>query len=248
MKKTVLFLLVLVVVALAYQLSVRTGSFADDAAQSVKADGASPETVVPAPDFNFGEVLEGEIVTHEYVIENKGTAPLKILEVRTSCGCTTARKPESVVPGTQEQIVVQGNTRGYGGRDFNKTITVTTDDPKQPRIQLHLSGKVMQFASIQPGHLFLRGNAGDPLQAEAIITPSPAHRFKIVKTTTDSRLADKIAVTVTESDGAYHVTVRNLLTAPASYGGNILFTTDNTLRPKLKLYVRGRIEGKKVGG
>lgn len=241
MKKILLLLLVLAVVAIAYQLIIISQSFA---AETV---GGIPHGVAREPDFDFGEVLEGETVTHSFAIENTGMAPLKVLSVRTSCGCTNAERPDTVAPGASGPVVVKANTRGYGGRVFRKTITVTTDDPKRPQIRLHLSGKVAQFAIFEPEHLYLNGNAGDPLQAEATITPSPEHRFKIVKTATDRRLSDKVAVSVTERNGVYHLTVRNLLAAPAHYGGNILITTDNALRPELRLYVRGRIEARKAG-
>ena len=42
-----------------------------------------PKAVAPEPRFVFSTVVEGTVVSHDYVIENHGTAPLNILQVRT---------------------------------------------------------------------------------------------------------------------------------------------------------------------
>ncbi len=239
MKKTIIFSLISVIVVSLFYFLYST----DLVVASKQADTAGiPEIVVADPDFKFGTVLEGEKVTHAYVIENRGTVPLTIENVRTSCGCTTAQKPEVVAPGAKERIVVQGNTQGYGGRGFHKTITVTTNDPKHPEVRLHLNGKVAQFARIDPRHILLRGHAGDALAGEAVITPSEKYPFKIVKTTLDKKLVGNISVDLSEKEGVYHVAVRNLAKTRTYYGGNIVFATDSKVRPQLSIHVTGRLD------
>lgn len=211
------------------------------AAQDAKPDAKAPKAVVTQTDFDFGKVLEGEPVNHGYTFSNQGNAPLKIVDVRTSCGCTTAKRPQSIAPGASDQIVVQGNTNGYGGRAFNKTITVTTDDPAQPSITLRLAGRVASFARIEPNHILISGREGDALQAQATITPEADYPFKIVKTTLDQSLSEKIQVTLSEQKGVYHLHVRNLIEKPGNYRGNILLATDSSVRPQLSLFVSGRI-------
>jgi len=43
-----------------------------------------PVAVIPDPKFEFSPVIEGETVTCDYVIRNRGTAVLKIIDVHTS--------------------------------------------------------------------------------------------------------------------------------------------------------------------
>jgi hypothetical protein len=210
-------------------------------AMGKQVQSGTPKADVPQKKFTFSEVLEGEVVTHAYVIKNQGTASLKVLGVRTSCGCTTAQRPETIAPGAQDQVVVKGNTSGYGGRNFHKTITVSTNDPDQPRIELQLSGPVVQFARIEPGHIVLRGRKDETLQTEATITPNPKYPFHISSTETDNKLADKIDVRMEQREGAYHIIVSNRESNPGNYWGRILFKTDSTTRPMLTLYVRGFI-------
>lgn len=42
-----------------------------------------PKAVAPEPRFEFSIVVEGTEVTHDFVIENHGTAPLNIAKVQT---------------------------------------------------------------------------------------------------------------------------------------------------------------------
>jgi hypothetical protein len=43
----------------------------------------SPTVFVPESRFKFGPVLEGTEITHDFIVQNKGTTPLKIEKVRT---------------------------------------------------------------------------------------------------------------------------------------------------------------------
>lgn len=43
----------------------------------------SPSVFVPESQYTFPPVLDGTEVTHDFVLQNKGDAPLKIEKVRT---------------------------------------------------------------------------------------------------------------------------------------------------------------------
>ena len=42
-----------------------------------------PEAVVTEQVFNFESVWEGDTVTHDFMVKNKGTVPLEILKIDT---------------------------------------------------------------------------------------------------------------------------------------------------------------------
>lgn len=44
---------------------------------------AQPSAFFPATSYEFSPVLDGTKVIHEFVIQNKGSAPLKVENVRT---------------------------------------------------------------------------------------------------------------------------------------------------------------------
>lgn len=45
--------------------------------------GAQPQIYFPVQSHLFAPVIEGDSATHDFVIENRGTAPLEIARVRT---------------------------------------------------------------------------------------------------------------------------------------------------------------------
>jgi len=50
--------------------------------QNVNTPGV-PSLHVPEPSFQFETVESGQDVIHEYILQNKGTVPLKITRVKT---------------------------------------------------------------------------------------------------------------------------------------------------------------------
>ena len=46
-------------------------------------DDAQPSALFPETSYEFSPVLDGTKVVHEFVIQNKGSGPLKVEKVRT---------------------------------------------------------------------------------------------------------------------------------------------------------------------
>jgi hypothetical protein len=68
----------------------------------------------------------GSDETFTFEFKNTGKEPIIINNVQTSCGCTTAKKPnEPVLPKKSSSIAVKYDTKRVGS--FTKTITVTTN-------------------------------------------------------------------------------------------------------------------------
>lgn len=62
----------------------------------------------------------------EFEFKNESKTPAIIQGVQTSCGCTTANKPEEPIqPGKKAKISVKYDTKRVG--QFTKTITVTSN-------------------------------------------------------------------------------------------------------------------------
>lgn len=91
---------------------------------------------------DFGQVKQGEILSHEFVFTNEGDSTLLIKKVSTSCGCAAALlSDEKLAPGKQGKIEVKFDTRGYGDR-VSKYIFVDSNDPGQARVQLEVSADI----------------------------------------------------------------------------------------------------------
>jgi hypothetical protein len=89
------------------------------------------------PEFNFGTVQEGEVVTHNFKFTNTGKIPLTILKARSSCGCTVPEWPdEPIPPGGTGEITAKFNTEGKLNEQ-TKTVTITANTyPNESKVKL----------------------------------------------------------------------------------------------------------------
>lgn len=86
--------------------------------------------------------------------ENKGTTPIKITAVKSSCGCTAAStKKDEVAPGEKGEVVATFKIGGRTGLQ-QKSITVESNDPAQPVATLLLKAVIEQPIEVQPTFVF----------------------------------------------------------------------------------------------
>ncbi len=121
---------------------------------------AFPRIAVPETDYDFGTVEEGKPAVHIFKIYNHGEDTLVIQRVRSSCGCTAVLLSEKQIPpGGEAKVQVTFNTSGRGGQKFHKTVTIESNDPKTPKLVLHIRGFVQAVPKpkgwIQPGFINL---------------------------------------------------------------------------------------------
>jgi hypothetical protein len=103
----------------------------------------APKVGLQQLQHDFGNINQGDVVTHTFVISNNGGDLLKILDVKASCGCTAA-KPDlnELKPGESTNILVSFNSKGRKGPQ-TKTVTVTTNDPEKQSVSLTIKGNVV---------------------------------------------------------------------------------------------------------
>lgn len=92
--------------------------------------------------FDFGNVIEGEIVKHTFKFKNVGDLNVKLVKTETSCGCTTAKGVfKSYAPGEQGEMEIVVDTKGKKGI-IVKTVTVTMENNQVPTVELSLTMKL----------------------------------------------------------------------------------------------------------
>ncbi|MBI3852482.1 MAG: DUF1573 domain-containing protein [Verrucomicrobia bacterium] len=100
--------------------------------------------------FDFGTSSNGNPVRADFVFTNTGNATLEIIDVKPSCGCTTAGAwDKRVEPGQTGKIPLQLNVASYGGTVI-KTATVTCNDSKQPTVVLQIKGEIWKPIDVAP--------------------------------------------------------------------------------------------------
>lgn len=139
---------------------------------------ANPVIEIPEKDFNFGEVLPGQVIHHTFVIKNTGNSDLVISEVNPSCGCTTALLLEKVVaPGKSVKIEADLTAQMSDGV-MKKNINVLSNDPKNPTVIIYLNATVksdflMEPKKIEFGEMFI----GEKKEFKFTVTPTNQKAF-----------------------------------------------------------------------
>lgn len=92
--------------------------------------------------FDFGTVVEGDIIKHTFKFRNDGAGKVKIVKTETSCGCTTASGAlKEYAPGEVGEMEVVVDTKGKKGIVV-KTVTVTLENNEAATAELSLSMKL----------------------------------------------------------------------------------------------------------
>ena len=120
---------------------------------SVYAESKLPKIVVPEATFHFEPILQGTIVKHDFKIQNAGDAELVIHKVVPGCGCTATKiSSKNIPPGGESVISAEFNSAGFIGRKI-RTISVETNDPRMPIVDLTIEGLINSEISVEPNAL-----------------------------------------------------------------------------------------------
>ena len=97
--------------------------------------------------INYGKILQGDNGTVDFKFTNTGDRDLKINKVRSSCGCTIPKKPDSLIAlGVSDLIKVNYDTERIG--IINKTIIVNSNATNGTVI-LKITGEVLDPENIK---------------------------------------------------------------------------------------------------
>lgn len=88
-------------------------------------------------EHDFGNINEGDKVSHVFKFKNTGKEPLIIASAKGSCGCTVPEYPkEPIAPGAEGQIHVEFNSKGKPNKQ-TKTVTINANtDPNPTRLTI----------------------------------------------------------------------------------------------------------------
>lgn len=107
------------------------------------AQFGEPKIVPHEKEFNFGDVKAGEVVSHNFIIFNRGGDVLKITRVKASCGCTAAEPAKTeLAPEDSTIIKVEFNTKRRKGKQ-KKYVYIFSNDPETPQLRLLFHANVI---------------------------------------------------------------------------------------------------------
>ena len=123
-----------------------TGGVADLVYNPMRADGSLDSSFLPIMTlkeevYDFGTILEGDVVTKEFYFTNTGTAPLLILKASSTCGCTIPEWPKTPVPpDSTASITVKFNSLHKAGAQTKEVTIFANTFPNQHKVTI--KGKV----------------------------------------------------------------------------------------------------------
>ena len=112
-----------------------------------------PKAFFPEMAFEFGEVLSGAVVEHDFNIDNHGSAPMIVNNVSMTTPLLVTQMPHQVLPGAEGKIHFKLDTGNLSGK-FAGTILVSLNDPATPQARLLFSGHVVPPIVVTPRPAF----------------------------------------------------------------------------------------------
>ena len=203
---------------------------------------------------DFGEIKEGTIATHDFTFKNEGKKPLRLVNVRASCGCTTpeySRAP--IAPGASGFIKVAYDSNGRPGI-IDRDVTVQTDgDPVYINLKIKgavINDKIKGPQLTQLGNLlFNEGtvNAGS-VKMGSSFTHSVEYQVtgskgvKILKVETPSDVEVKYFQFTSQPQEIFQFSIYfnpSSSRRPGTFNDAITFVTDDTVMPRKTVFLSG---------
>lgn len=86
-----------------------------------------PKALFPEEGFEFGQVLSGTLVEHDFIVRNTGSLPLLIQKVSMTTPLLATRIPHEIAPGAEGRIHFKLDTTNLAGK-FEGAILVFLND------------------------------------------------------------------------------------------------------------------------
>jgi len=117
---------------------------------TVRGNIRTDVTFTPA-EVNFGESAEAEVRQSEVVITHTGPANWEIKDVRSHCGDLTVRlEPAQRKPGMVSYRMLVDMKSSMPVGDIRERLTLITNDPRFPTIEMAVSGRVRPSLEVSP--------------------------------------------------------------------------------------------------
>lgn len=125
------------------RLNVSASIKEDFSRLSQKELANAPVASFDRKEVNFGNLKQGEKVDCDFQLTNTGKSPLYVRKTKASCGCTAVTMGnKTIAPGETTTIRATFDSKGKSGRQY-KTVTIITNDPKNPEIVLNINGSIV---------------------------------------------------------------------------------------------------------
>ncbi|MCG3150077.1 MAG: hypothetical protein PCFJNLEI_03546 [Verrucomicrobiae bacterium] len=213
---------------------------ADEAAKGV------PKIAFDRLVYDFGKTSLVTKLEGVFIISNAGDAPLEKLQVKVSCGCTSAPlKTDKLAPGEKTELAFTLSVNAMMRGVMAKHITVTSNDPQQPSVNLTLKAEVVPVYEYNPQVVNLSDLRGGSTTNVAVTVKRTDG--KPVGLTKAEGATPQVRASLAPSEGAAESATIQIEVAgegsPRRFNDSVRVFGENATQPLFVIPVTGRIVG-----
>lgn len=102
-----------------------------------QTDKKGPVLQFDKTEYDFGKILQGEVVSYTFHFTNAGDAPLIITSVDKSCGCTASEFPRQPIdPGKTGSIKISYDSKGHQGFQSKALVVNANTNPSTTTLRV----------------------------------------------------------------------------------------------------------------
>jgi hypothetical protein len=168
---------------------------------------AAPHPVIEVRELSKdgGTVEEGTTLHFQFTVANRGKTDLELKDVKPSCGCTVPHWDKVVKPGKEGIIEAEVRTVNFRGA-IAKHLTVISNDPEHPQLDLTLTAKVTPLIQITPGTVALLSLEDNTATQEFRLERTGNRPMKIVQVVATQPYL-KTSLTALPGGSAYRIAI-----------------------------------------
>ncbi len=204
-----------------------------------------PKIDVAEHEFDFGEVFQGEKVTHVFTFANRGEAPLVIDRVKSSCGCTAALlSAKEIAPQEEGTIRATFDSSRFRG-NVHKTIMLYSNSPGDEVSRFAIKGKVKPLTESDPARLrFGKIRAGSARQLSFTLVNRWDRDLAIenIRTSNTAVTVTTDANVLTPGVAETFVAVARPVAATPHLRGYVLIRTDHAALGEIRVPIQGVVD------
>ena len=141
---------------------------------------ASMRAAVAASTFQFGKVVQGTVVEHEFILKNDGTSLLELTRTSMTSPILATSLPRNVEPGSQVTLRFKLDTSSLDG-PFDGHILLFLSGPDNPEIRLAFEGQVVRSIEASPmPEVYLATELGQPKEGSVELINHDTEPFQVL--------------------------------------------------------------------
>jgi hypothetical protein len=200
-----------------------------------------PRMVLKKQIHDFRNVLEGEVLEQTFEVQNQGSEPLRIEQVKPSCACSVVDFDPLIPPKGEGRIKVKIDTRGFDGPE-RWVVKVFSNDPKWKEAVLDLRATIKPVITLSGSPVFLRGKKNASVTGEVEISTDLDRPLTL--TPEQFTLSGKVTYSLSEIEKGkrYQVSFQAVAGKGESYRGYLKLKTNFPEKPEITIWIVARLD------